>query len=174
LCYFLRQSRTGFQRTDNLITTLMLYAINTGLLTSICATIAVIAFATMPVNFVWLAFFWCLGKFYVNSLLATLNSREALRVKVMPADGTFVPLSHLRTGEGPTDTVLSRQGYRYPHETRRPPPTLTVNVETTKELSTDYPNSARDDSPSSSKDRRLSLNSPRSLTFAPAPSYDAL
>lgn len=83
----------------------------------------------------------------------------------MPADGTFVPLSHLRTGEGPTDTVLSRQGYRYPHETRRvsncaspsysrtsqkltvyctqPPPTLTVNVETTKELSTDYPNSVR-------------------------------
>lgn len=60
----------------------MVYAINTGLLTSICASAAVIAvstasyaivclshkphlqnkFATMPTNFVWLSFFWCLGK----------------------------------------------------------------------------------------------------------------
>jgi len=37
LCFYLHRSRTGFQRTDNLITVLMRYTINTGLLTSIDA-----------------------------------------------------------------------------------------------------------------------------------------
>ncbi|KLO14799.1 hypothetical protein SCHPADRAFT_293354 [Schizopora paradoxa] len=97
LVYFLGKNRTGFEATDSLITTLMIYAINTGLLTSICASLAVICFAIMPLNFIWLSFFWCLGKLYVNSLLASLNSRMQLRERISPSDGTFVNLTNLRS-----------------------------------------------------------------------------
>ncbi|KAL5519810.1 hypothetical protein ACEPAG_1470 [Sanghuangporus baumii] len=79
LVFYLLRSRTGFKQSDSIISTLVMYAINTGLFTGVCAAASTICFAFMPTNFVWLAFFWCLGKLYVNSLLASLNSRQALR-----------------------------------------------------------------------------------------------
>ncbi|TDL21017.1 hypothetical protein BD410DRAFT_313750 [Rickenella mellea] len=70
LCYCLKKSRTSFLCSNALITRLMLYTINSGILTSITATISLATFAAMPTNFIWLSFFWILGRFYVNSLLA--------------------------------------------------------------------------------------------------------
>ncbi|GLB38443.1 hypothetical protein LshimejAT787_0503080 [Lyophyllum shimeji] len=84
LCYYLTKNRTGFSRTDSLISTLIAYSLTTGLITSVIAFVAVVTFAIMPTNFVWLAFFWILGKCYVNSILAALNSRDFLRGKVAP------------------------------------------------------------------------------------------
>ncbi|KAH8108733.1 hypothetical protein DFH11DRAFT_1070763 [Phellopilus nigrolimitatus] len=134
LVYFLSKNRTGFERTDSLITTLTVYAINTGLLTSICATAAVVSFATMPLNFVWLSFFWCLGKLYVNSLLASLNSREALRGRVIQKEGTFVNLSNLRT-DAPLGSPISNRRFS---QTNYMPQQLRITVETTKEQTSDY------------------------------------
>ncbi|TDL15623.1 hypothetical protein BD410DRAFT_796209 [Rickenella mellea] len=82
LCYYLRQMRSGFSRSNTLIAKIMFYALNTGVLTSIAATTALVTFAAMPTNFVWLSFFWILGRFYVNSLLATMNYREPNRAKL--------------------------------------------------------------------------------------------
>jgi hypothetical protein len=96
LCYYLSKSRTGFARTDSLIATLIKYSLTTGLITSIIAFISVVTFATMPTNYVWLAFFWLIGKCYVNSLLAALNSRESLREQVAPRENTFVQLTPFR------------------------------------------------------------------------------
>ncbi|KAJ7758487.1 hypothetical protein DFH07DRAFT_449979 [Mycena maculata] len=62
LCYYLSRNRTGFKRTDNLISTLMKYSLTTGFLTGIIACLVVITFAIMPNNFVYVAFFWLLGK----------------------------------------------------------------------------------------------------------------
>ncbi|KAI0662265.1 histone acetylation protein-domain-containing protein [Cubamyces menziesii] len=73
MCYYLYKKRTGLKR------------INTGLTTSIIGTICVIAFGAMPTNFIWLGFFWIMGKCYVNSFLALLNSRDRLREKVTKA-----------------------------------------------------------------------------------------
>ncbi|KAI0323462.1 hypothetical protein GY45DRAFT_1264520 [Cubamyces sp. BRFM 1775] len=73
MCYYLYKKRTGLKR------------INTGLTTSIIGTICVIAFGAMPTNFIWLGFFWIMGKCYVNSFLALLNSRDRLRDKVTKA-----------------------------------------------------------------------------------------
>ncbi|EPQ52834.1 hypothetical protein GLOTRDRAFT_112100 [Gloeophyllum trabeum ATCC 11539] len=81
MCYYLAQRRTEFRKTNDVITTLMLYSINTGLLTSIVATACVISFAISPTSFIWLSFFWVLGKCYVNSLLGMLNSRQHVREK---------------------------------------------------------------------------------------------
>ncbi|KAI0357404.1 hypothetical protein OH77DRAFT_1399207 [Trametes cingulata] len=73
MCYYLYSKRTGLKR------------INTGLATSVIGTICVIAFGAMPLNFIWLGFFWIMGKCYVNSFLALLNSRDRLRDKVTKA-----------------------------------------------------------------------------------------
>lgn len=40
--FFLQRSRTGFRRTESMINRLVIWTINTGLLTSICAIVALI------------------------------------------------------------------------------------------------------------------------------------
>ncbi|KAI9450021.1 hypothetical protein BJY52DRAFT_1215664 [Lactarius psammicola] len=79
MCWFLYHQRTGFARTDSMITTLMAYSINSGLLTSVLATAVLISFATAPSLLIWQLFFWPMSKFYANSLLAMLNSRDYIR-----------------------------------------------------------------------------------------------
>ncbi|KAF8895422.1 hypothetical protein BD779DRAFT_726215 [Infundibulicybe gibba] len=142
LCYYLSKSRTGFSRTDSLITTLTVYSLTTGLITSVIASIAVVTFATMPTNFVWLAFFWVLGKCYVNSLLAALNSRGSLREKVAPHDlGTFnLQLSPFRamTSQRSMEESSSRPIVPEADSKTTRSPTLAVNVHTQTISKSDY------------------------------------
>ncbi|KAL4250716.1 hypothetical protein ABKN59_005492 [Abortiporus biennis] len=70
--------RTGFERTDSQLQTLMVYSVHTGALTSLVAICVVITFATMPTKFIYIALFFTLPKFYINALLATLNARETI------------------------------------------------------------------------------------------------
>ncbi|KAH9969928.1 hypothetical protein BC827DRAFT_1164112 [Russula dissimulans] len=80
MCWYLHRKRTGFAKTDSTIITLMTYSINTGLLTSVLATLTLIFFIIVPTtSLIWQAIFWTSGKCYVNSLLAMLNSRDYLR-----------------------------------------------------------------------------------------------
>ncbi|KAI0632451.1 histone acetylation protein-domain-containing protein [Trametes polyzona] len=58
MCYYLYKKRTGLKR--------------------VIGTVCVISFGAMPTNFVWLGFFWIMGK-------CELNSRERLRDKVTKA-----------------------------------------------------------------------------------------
>ncbi|KAJ8692338.1 hypothetical protein PTI98_009661 [Pleurotus ostreatus] len=51
LCFFLSTRRTGFKSTDNLVNTMMVYSINTGLLTSVCAMACFITYAIWPQDF---------------------------------------------------------------------------------------------------------------------------
>ncbi|KAJ3731017.1 hypothetical protein DFJ43DRAFT_442804 [Lentinula guzmanii] len=95
LCFYLSKSRTGFKKTDSLISTLIVYSLTTGLITSLIGVVIVVTFATMPNDYIWLAFFWIDGKCYVNSCLAALNSRESLREKASPQDGSFFQLSRV-------------------------------------------------------------------------------
>lgn len=79
LCTLLQQSRTGFRRSDTMINKLILFSINTGLLTSICAVMSLISITVWDGTFIYIAFYFCLGRLYCNSLLATLNARKSLR-----------------------------------------------------------------------------------------------
>ncbi|KAF8180851.1 hypothetical protein BJ912DRAFT_618796 [Pholiota molesta] len=81
LCILLHQSRTGLKRTDSLLTILMIFIINTGLLTSICALVCLITYAIWPFKFIFMGFYFALSKLYVNSLLASLNARSSLRAR---------------------------------------------------------------------------------------------
>ncbi|KAI9465029.1 hypothetical protein BJY52DRAFT_1184071 [Lactarius psammicola] len=73
MCWSLYRRKTG---TDTIIMTLMVYSINSGLLTGAAMTIS---FVVSPSSLIWLAILWVMSKCYVNSLLAMLNSRDYIR-----------------------------------------------------------------------------------------------
>ncbi|KAL5494613.1 hypothetical protein ACEPAI_74 [Sanghuangporus weigelae] len=79
VCYFLRKDKSGLQRTDTLVNKLTVYIIGTGLLTSVCAMCALITYAAMPNNSIFVAIYSNLAKLYFNALLANLNTRKRLR-----------------------------------------------------------------------------------------------
>ncbi|KIK53423.1 hypothetical protein GYMLUDRAFT_49314 [Collybiopsis luxurians FD-317 M1] len=79
LCVLLHGNRTGWGKTNTLITTLIIYAVNRCLLTSAVAVTEVIVFARHPTSLWFLAIDFVIGKLYANSLLASLNSRQSLR-----------------------------------------------------------------------------------------------
>ncbi|KAF8798688.1 hypothetical protein BYT27DRAFT_7203280 [Phlegmacium glaucopus] len=79
LCILLNLSRTGFQKSDTVINKLILFSVNTGLITSLCALASMIAIIVASNSFIYITFFFCLGRLYTNSLLSTLNAREMIR-----------------------------------------------------------------------------------------------
>lgn len=151
LCYYLSRSRTGFKRTDSVISTLIIYTLTTGLMTSVIDIIIVIAFTTMPTNYVWLAFFWIVGRCYVNSLLAALNSRETLRERVAAHEGSFLQLSPIISGNVIQTTRSGDQQTPYrSFSDLHQKPALAVTIQTDTVYRADY------------------LDSPASGTSAPA------
>ncbi|KAF8239353.1 hypothetical protein L208DRAFT_1386229 [Tricholoma matsutake] len=57
----------------------MIYFINTGLLTILCAAACLITYVTWPLGLVAAAIYYSLSKLYFNSLLGMLNARDSLR-----------------------------------------------------------------------------------------------
>ncbi|KAH7911463.1 hypothetical protein BJ138DRAFT_1113182 [Hygrophoropsis aurantiaca] len=86
LCVLLHNKRSVFRKTNILVNTLIIYAINRCLLTSIVATVEVIVFAVSPHSLWFLAIDFVIGKLYANSLLASLNSRSSLRGRGLESD----------------------------------------------------------------------------------------
>ncbi|KAK7442217.1 hypothetical protein VKT23_016188 [Stygiomarasmius scandens] len=79
LCLVLRRNVTVQPRTKQIVDKLVLWAIETGMLTSVCAIIEVILMQTKD-NLLWAFFFFMSAKFYSNSLLASLNGRVLLQL----------------------------------------------------------------------------------------------
>ncbi|KAK7680559.1 hypothetical protein QCA50_016341 [Cerrena zonata] len=128
LCIYLWQSRTGFSmRTDSLVALLMVYTVNTGLLTSIFSLACFITYAAMPKNYIFLALYFPLSKLYINALLATLNARDSLKREVQrptSSGSTTDRLTNIRTDDGiPLEfkTVISQMesGVSTPEQDRR-------------------------------------------------------
>lgn len=79
LCTLLHLSRTGLHRSDTIYTKLIVFSLNTGLLTSLCAVASLVSIIVAGTTFIYIAFFFCMGRLYTNSLLATLNARKRIR-----------------------------------------------------------------------------------------------
>ncbi|KDR78680.1 hypothetical protein GALMADRAFT_244175 [Galerina marginata CBS 339.88] len=79
LCTSLARSRTGFKKTDSMVTVLMLYAINSSVLTTVCSAACFITYTIWPDQFTFIGIYFCLSKLIFNSLLAMLNSRSSLK-----------------------------------------------------------------------------------------------
>ncbi|OBZ68825.1 hypothetical protein A0H81_11229 [Grifola frondosa] len=81
LCLVLRETRTGFKKTNMLLNKLTMYAMNRGMLTStiqLCHFVLYIA-TVGKIDLLWMVFHIPGNKVYVNSLLAVLNVRQYLR-----------------------------------------------------------------------------------------------
>jgi hypothetical protein len=79
LCTLLHKSRTGFHRSNTMINKLILLVVSTGCFTSLCAVASLISIVAAGETFLYIAFFFCIGRLYSNSLLTTLNSRNMIR-----------------------------------------------------------------------------------------------
>ncbi|KAG6896678.1 hypothetical protein C0992_006751 [Termitomyces sp. T32_za158] len=79
LCFFLQRSRTGFRKSDTMIRKLIMFTVSTGVLTSICAIASLVSILVWPSTLIYAAFYFCLGRLYSNSVLATLNARQSIR-----------------------------------------------------------------------------------------------
>lgn len=81
LCFLLARSRTGLEVTDRMISRLIVIVVNTGVLTSVCAVGSLVSLAVFPATLIYAAFYFCIGRLYTNSLLATLNARRRLKIR---------------------------------------------------------------------------------------------
>jgi len=79
LFYFLRRSRTGFKKSDTMISRLIMFTVSTGFLTSICAIASLVSIVVWGQTLIYVAFYFSLGRLYSNSVLATLNARQSIR-----------------------------------------------------------------------------------------------
>ncbi|KIM45957.1 hypothetical protein M413DRAFT_441013 [Hebeloma cylindrosporum] len=79
LFVFLHRSRTGFKKSDTMISKLIAFTVSTGLLTSICAVASLISILASGHTLIYVAFYFTLGRLYSNSVLATLNARTIIR-----------------------------------------------------------------------------------------------
>lgn len=80
LCWVLHNENTGLAHTDSLLRTLMIYAINRGILTTALQVGQAVSFvASSPDAFYWSLFHFPGSKVYVNSALAILNARHHIR-----------------------------------------------------------------------------------------------
>lgn len=84
LCFYIRQLYTPYNlpKSEELIHRLVTWTIQTGLITSFMSVAVAIAFQTMKHNFIWLALYTFLAKFYSNSLFVSLNARPHNRAIV--------------------------------------------------------------------------------------------
>ncbi|KAH9884521.1 hypothetical protein C8Q73DRAFT_719533 [Cubamyces lactineus] len=83
LIFILHRSRTHFRRSDAMIDILIIYTINTGLLTSIASCLAFVFILIIPGNLIYATISIVGAKLYANSVLAVLNSRRAIDNRFM-------------------------------------------------------------------------------------------
>ncbi|KAK6980976.1 hypothetical protein R3P38DRAFT_3116981 [Favolaschia claudopus] len=76
LCWRLNESRTGIQSTNKLLNFLIMTAVNRGVLTMVTALLNMVLFLTQPGTFYFMLLILLSGKFYMNSMLAMLNTRH--------------------------------------------------------------------------------------------------
>ncbi|KAI0640896.1 hypothetical protein C8Q79DRAFT_1014742 [Trametes meyenii] len=111
LVYFLRGHKSGFNQLDSTLDKITYWAVNNGLLTSIVGIIVIVTFSVMPTNMVFLGVHLLLSKLYANSLLATLNFRQAQRGRGLDTDGTSaVNISSMFARTPRTDTAIEFGG----------------------------------------------------------------
>jgi hypothetical protein len=79
MVFLLLRSRTGLKQTNTIVNRLVLFVVNTGLLTSLFATAAIVCLLASPHTLWYAAFFFITPRLYANSLFATLNARASIR-----------------------------------------------------------------------------------------------
>ncbi|KAF8801767.1 hypothetical protein BYT27DRAFT_7197758 [Phlegmacium glaucopus] len=82
LCVLLQSSRTGLEKSNVIIDSLIMYTFETGALTCAGTIASMLCWSIIPNNLVFMGLHFVIGKLYANSLLVTLNTRESTREKM--------------------------------------------------------------------------------------------
>ncbi|KAF9011637.1 hypothetical protein BDZ89DRAFT_486677 [Hymenopellis radicata] len=75
----LQRSKTGFRRSTDIMNRLIIFTFTTGIPTSVTALLVVVMVNAEPNTFLYIFFYLLVSRFYTNSLLVMLNSREYIR-----------------------------------------------------------------------------------------------
>lgn len=62
LVYYLHTSRTGIRQTDSILNRLIIFAVNTGLVTSIDSIISLVTGLVFPSTYIYITFYECLAR----------------------------------------------------------------------------------------------------------------
>ncbi|KAK0469768.1 uncharacterized protein EV420DRAFT_1634189 [Desarmillaria tabescens] len=93
LCYSLGSARTGFDRTDSIIKTLMGYVVERGILVTLIQTLFLVLFFVKPGHLFWLSLHVNVTRLYANTFFAMLwrlNGRERLKRIGNQSQSTYV------------------------------------------------------------------------------------
>jgi len=91
LSFFLHKMRTGYKKSDSLINRLIIYSVNTGLVTSVFSAAVLASYNLMPTNLIFIALYFILSKLYANSCLATLNTRRFVHGRGTDREDVTIP-----------------------------------------------------------------------------------
>ncbi|KAJ7122783.1 hypothetical protein C8R44DRAFT_875986 [Mycena epipterygia] len=116
LVFYLRRSKTGFKKSDTMISKLIMFSVSTGFLTGICAVASLVSILIWGQTLIYVAFYFSLGRLYFNSVLATLNARK----DILSDDPEDLSFSLQTLSKGPRNM-----------STR---PTISIKIDTTHEV----------------------------------------
>ncbi|KAF9441522.1 hypothetical protein P691DRAFT_779782 [Macrolepiota fuliginosa MF-IS2] len=86
----LYKARTGIRQSDNMLGKLMLYTVNTGVITSLWSILTLIVAVRLNKTYIYGAFYFSIGRLYVNTMLATLNARKSIKEKSTNGGALFM------------------------------------------------------------------------------------
>jgi len=89
LVVILGRSKGEISQTNSMIDKLVIYAINRGFLTAACALFNLIMFLALPGTFYFFLGLVTSSKLYMNSMMATLNTRQHIRRHGQPSSGVI-------------------------------------------------------------------------------------
>jgi len=142
LCYYLQKLRTAFARSNALVNSMQYHAVDTGILTSAFSLTTLILFSVNPNNFIFMALYFMLSKFYATSFLAALNARQSSAA----SRGSEVRPTGLEVGNGShtiIDTVSRERSATWDHHhlVLETPNELHLKIDVRKEVSvtSDWP-----------------------------------
>ncbi|KAJ7164528.1 hypothetical protein C8R46DRAFT_1221031 [Mycena filopes] len=110
LCFMLYRTRPASLETETMVNRLILFTINTGLLTSLCALASLISLIISPKTLIYASFYFCIGRLYSNALLASLNARTVIRGRINDVDSNF----HIKRYSTSAATRVSRDVFARP------------------------------------------------------------
>ncbi|KAL5506952.1 hypothetical protein ACEPAH_6408 [Sanghuangporus vaninii] len=81
LCYWLHGSRSGVHGMNEIIDKIILYSVENGMLICLASVASLICGITMPGNLIFIGIHFVISKLYINSILASLNTRNSFRAR---------------------------------------------------------------------------------------------
>ncbi|KAJ7016680.1 hypothetical protein C8F04DRAFT_1259463 [Mycena alexandri] len=106
LCLFLTRQKGEIKKTNYMVDMLIYDAINRGSLTAVSSCLTMVLFLALPDTFWFFLGLAPSSKLYMNSMLATLNTRQRLRDKIATVDKGWnsIPMATLATSNSPKKT----------------------------------------------------------------------